>query len=393
MMTNVTGNGAPTLLTISNLYPRPDRPHLGLFNAQLFEAFGTIGTVRNICLVPEWRTWRWRTIRAWRSPRPAPFETTYLPVFYVPLAGRSYAASTYTHSLRSLRPELCQIGSVYTAWLYPDGVAVTRVAGHTGASSWIMVQGSDTFHLDSHRTRRAITECSRSAGGFVCVSEELRARVVNAGVDPQKAHVVANGVDERWFHYRDRSSARSDLDRRYSDSERLILFVGNLVPVKGVEFLIDACARLQAAGDCNWSLALVGDGELRAKLARRVAGLGISDRVFFAGSRPHEEISQWMAAADCLCLPSLSEGMPNVLIEAMATGCPVVGTEVGACREITRDFDAAVLVPPGDVDALARALHKILETPHNRKSLAEQQRGRHSWGRQASTIWGLIFPQ
>lgn len=401
------------LLTVSNLHPRPDQPNRGVFNAQLFSAMadrlaGESGSgesdrvvardhpLQNIVLVPEWRIWRWAGIRRWTDPARGKYPTRYVPFFHAPLLGRNVAWRFCSLSLGGFREAARTADAVYAAWLYPDGVAAADFASGIGVPAWIMVQGSDTWHLNHSVRRRAILRACEQARGIVCVSQGLADRLVRAGITLKKIHVVPNGVDTEMFRPRPRREARRSLTQRtgviFPDDMQMALFVGNLVPVKGADLLLDAWAQIGtgALEAHPRRLFIVGDGPMRRGLERRTGALGIEDRVQFLGRRPHEEIPLWMNAADCLCLTSRDEGMPNVVLEALACGLPVAAADVGACRDVLNGEETCVIFPRGDTAAAARALGCILSASVDRPALAERHRGRYSWARQARQILDLM---
>jgi glycosyltransferase involved in cell wall biosynthesis len=393
------------LLTISNLYPWPDQPTRGTFNAQLFRAFAeqlnSRDALTNICLVPEWRVWRWKRIQEWQDPCSPPFSTAYLPVPYVPLIGRNWSRRTYLSSLRALHPLVEDADVVFSTWLYPDGVAATRLALAGNKPSWIMVQGSDTFHLRNSTRRKAVLEACSAMAGLICVCRSLADRLIEAGVNRDKIHIAPNGVDTSLFQYRTREDARRQLSLvptlpySHTPVPPHVLFVGNLVPVKGPDILLEAWARLQNApprqlnNPATRQLIVIGAGSMRRQLERQVHRLGIADTVTFLGARPHYETSLWMNAADCLCLSSRSEGMPNVVLEALASGLPLVAADVGACREMLEREPLARVVPVESVDSLVRALSDTLDHSEDRRSMAHRH-GRRAWSDQAREILELI---
>lgn len=386
------------LLTASNLFPRVGRPHWGMFNYQLFEALSQLGELNNIAIVPEWRFWRWGSIRSWTCPQKCSFPTRYEPALYAPVVGRAVAAQLYARSLSHIEEDIRKSDAVYSTWLYPDGAAMTELASRAGRPSWIMVQGSDTFHLASRSRRRAIREACATADGLVCVASTLADRLREAGVDSRKLHVVPNGVDTAKFFYRDREDARSSLRGQLDPglAEALgrpvvVVFVGNIVRIKGVDILVDSCSILDEVFEQDWSLVMIGEGPDRQALEARARERGLAGRVCFAGSRPHDEIAAWMCAADCLALPSRSEGMPNVMLEAMAVGCPVVATDVGACREMATEYSASRIVQTEDAAGLGEAIVEMTRLEIDRNELAKEQAGRYSWDRQARTIRDLIY--
>jgi glycosyltransferase involved in cell wall biosynthesis len=395
------------ILTVSNLYPRPDQPTRGLFNLQLFRALGN-EIALNLCPVAELRPWRWAAIRRWTPPAAAPFPTRYVPFLHVPSLGRNSSWLRLARALGAVSRELPAVRAVYATWLYPDGVAAMELAELLGVPAWIMVQGSDTFHLQHPVRRRAILTAARRAAGFVCVSRNLAERLTGAGVSAAKVHVVPNGVDGGRFRFRAREEARRSVGVSGCRSTGVgslgttvrggqwVLFVGNLVPVKGPDLLLEAWGRVARGkgqggrAEGGKSLVFVGDGPMRRALERRAAELGIAESVVFAGSRPHDEVAAWMNAADGLCLSSRNEGMPNAVLEALASGLPAVATDVGACRELLDGEPCARVVPSGDPAALAAALDEVLAIQPDRAAMAARHAGRFTWERQAESVLKLM---
>jgi teichuronic acid biosynthesis glycosyltransferase TuaC len=382
------------ILTISNLFPRPDEPQRGLFNLQLFERLHRQDAVHNICLVPSYKMWSWPAIRAWDSPQAAAFRTSYTPVFYIPLLGRTWSWITYLLSLRAAGIELDAVDVLYAAWLYPDGVVATRLAGDKPV--WLMVQGSDIFHLKNPIRRRLIRDACERAAGVICVSSNLADQLAENGIDPERIHVVHNGVDGDRFRYRDRTDARAALRSSAAlggmadlGDQPLALFVGHLVPVKGPDILLQSWAQVRIDSP-EAHLVFAGEGMERPSLEAAFRDRGIGDRVHFVGALDQDSVAVLMAAADVLCLPSRSEGMPNAMLEALATGLPVVATDVGCCREILDPADGCAIVPREDATALADAMRTALEAVPDRRALADSQRGRFSWDRQAQGILELM---
>lgn len=416
------------VLTISNLFPRPDQPQRGLYNAQLFGAMAerlkgsdrsaspdSFSSLRQVSLVPEWRLWRWGGIRRLAAGAPAAscFSTVYQPVFYIPLFGRSLGHWTYAWTMRGLREEIQWADVVYASWLYPDGVVAARLARRFGRRAWIMVLGSDTFHLRHAGRRRRIRAAAGEAEGFVCVWRGLADRLRTAGIAPDKLHVVPNGVDRAVFHFRTVAEATAELEAIHgpwwgktrvetgSPRPRLVLFVGNLEPVKGADIMVRTFTELAKRSATRDLLLMIGDGSLRPSLEREASAAGLADRIRLLGRRPHAEVARWMNVADALCLTSRSEGMPNVVIEALASGCPVVAADVGACGELLKDEPACACVAvsgggpetasaTGPFEGLAAALQDVLARPADREALARRNGERFSWDRMAGHILKLM---
>jgi glycosyltransferase involved in cell wall biosynthesis len=253
------------------------------------------------------------------------------------------------------RPDL-----VFATWAYPDGWAAGRLAREAGLPVVVLVHGSDVLLADRVPGRRRRTaEALRAADGVVAMSKDLADRVADLGVDRGRTLVNYSGIDPDVFRPGSKAEARAPLGLTVGDPH--VLFVGNLVPVKAVDMLLRASAALVGSG-FPVRVTVVGQGPLRPALERLAGELGLGDRVAFAGPKPQAELAAWYRAADAVCLPSLSEGVPNVLLEASACGTPWVATAVGGVPEIA-DLGASRLVPPGAPAELAAALREVLTKP------------------------------
>ena len=209
--------------------------------------------------------------------------------------------------------------------------------------------GSDFAVLRNTLGGRMWLALARRADRVVVLGDVSRREALRAGVCPQRLALIPNGVDTRQFT----PARRQPLPGR-------IVCVGRLVPVKGFDVLLDALARLPA--DCpGWTLEFAGDGPERDRLAARAAELGLGSRVTFCGLQ--QDVAPLLARAALFVLPSRYEGMPNALLEAMASGCAVIATRVGAVADMLQHDRNGLLVPPGDADALARQLHRLLCAP------------------------------
>jgi glycosyltransferase involved in cell wall biosynthesis len=189
----------------------------------------------------------------------------------------------------------------------------------------------------------------------VCVSESVAefARM-EGGLPARKLVVIPNGVDAARFA---EASPADLVPFGIPRSARTLLFVGRLDFQKGPELLIEAADRvLTAHADAH--VLLVGDGPLRARLAAQAQQTAVADRIHFAGAR--SDVPMLMRASYALVLPSRWEGLPNVVLEAMSAGLPVVATAVEGTREVVKSGETGWLVPPDSVDALADALDRLL---------------------------------
>jgi glycosyltransferase involved in cell wall biosynthesis len=196
----------------------------------------------------------------------------------------------------------------------------------------------------------------------------MRDVMVGAGVAPDKICLDYNGVDGSVFHPRDRAAACRRLG--VDPVARRLLFVGNLAPIKGPADLVHAIRLLALRGRAP-ELVMVGDGPLESRLRAEAEHGGIASRVRFAGRQPRDRVALWMAASDALVLPSHNEGVPNVVLEALASGRPVIATNVGGVREIHPGEAAGMLVPSRDPQLLATGIESVLARSWSEPRLAE----------------------
>jgi glycosyltransferase involved in cell wall biosynthesis len=214
-----------------------------------------------------------------------------------------------------------------------------------------------TWHLGEKIARARLVACishfCRSQGMiFADPAHWPKMRIVHCGVDPA-----------RYGH----PDARTG---------KTLMFVGRLAAVKGVLVLLDALVKARTAHP-DLRLVLVGDGPERPRIVARVAELGLQACVEFAGYRTQDEVANLLAGADAFVLPSFAEGVPVVLMEAMASGLPVIATRVAGVPELVTDGETGLLVPPGDTASLARAIVDLLDTPpHRRAAMGEAGRAK-----------------
>ena len=229
----------------------------------------------------------------------------------------------------------------------------------------LSVRGSDINLLGNGLLGRLNRLTYKWMDAIIAVSGDIARKLEESGVDPQKIRVVFNGVDQRFFP-QPLEGARTRLD--LPESRFIVLFIGLLAPVKGLEVLLQAMPRLE---DEKALCLLVGEGPLRTELQRQVEEKKLQGQVSFAGARPTAEIPLWLNAADVLVLPSYSEGRPNVVLEAQACGVPVVATRVGGTPELIRDGESGLLVDSGDAGGLATAIRRLIDDKDLGRRLGE----------------------
>jgi glycosyltransferase involved in cell wall biosynthesis len=355
------------ILALTNLYPNPYQPHRAPYNRHQFRMLGELHALRVIAPIAWADEW---AARRTHPPLPSGRQLTrdgltvdhprywYTPKILRRFYGRFFLASvrrTFDRAVSEFQPDI-----VFAPWAYPDGYAAVKLARQAMLPVVVQVHGSDVRSLDAIPSRLAGTAWAlQQADGVIAVSRELAGRVNALGVDGDRVHVVIDGVDLQQFHPGDRIAAKSKVSM--ASGIKHLLFVGNLVHVKGIDVLLSACTQLpRQLGP--WQLHLVGEGPLRGRLVRQSNSLGIGDHVRFHGSIPHEVLPDWFRAADLFVLPSRSEGVPNVLLEAAACGLPFVASDVGGIPEIA-DIGASQLVPPENPQLLSQAIVEMLSRP------------------------------
>ncbi|MBI4551074.1 MAG: glycosyltransferase family 4 protein [Candidatus Latescibacteria bacterium] len=258
-----------------------------------------------------------------------------------------------------------------------NGPPVVHVHGHfaslstevaMGVAAFLDVPFSFTAHAkDIDMSANTLPEKMRAAQ-FVVTCTDYNARYLQTvcpDLHPEHVVVVRQGVplDEiEWTPSR-------------PSSPPLILSVGRLVEKKGHHHLIDACAMLRGA-DIPFRCLIIGDGPLRQSLSTMIVKKGLWDRITLEGSRPYRQLMECYRRATVFVLPSLitesgdREGVPNVLVEAMAFGVPVVATPTSGIPELVMDGETGLLVPPGDARGLAVAMARLIRNDDLRRRLS-----------------------
>lgn len=356
------------ILAVTNLYPNPFHPQRATFNRDQFRALARHHELTVISPI----AWT-EELAARRAGHPAlpagrrmevdgiPVEyprSLFIPRFLRGLYGRSFRWSirkAFQRNVTTFKPDL-----VLATWAYPDGWAAIDLARRSRLRVVLKVHGSDILELHKHPGRRRGTiEALLRADRIIAVSRDLARRTVELGAHADRVHLIYNGVDDGVFFPGGRAAARSRLRLRAEQS--ILLYVGNLLPVKGPDVLVEAAGHLAGRG-IDFDLHVIGKGPLRANLEHLAADRGLSNRVVFHGPIPHDQLPDWFRAADMLVLPSRSEGVPNVLLEAAACGTPFVASRVGGVPEIEH-LGASRLVPREDPVALADAVQETLLHP------------------------------
>ena len=360
----------PRVVVLTTFFPSPRDPYRTPFLRNLVDALAGDCDLELVIPVP-----RRPPLGSWREAEPVPARETwsgwslahprYLAVPGLHwLSGLTYFLGVW-RTLRELKRRHGHF-VLHAHCAYPDVVGAALAAHLLELPLVATAHGSDINVSGRERLLRPqIRAALRSARRVIAVSAPLqRAMAALTGLPAARIDCIpCAGYSPAVFRPRgtpERAALRGQLG--VADGARLVVFVGHLVPIKALDVLLKAWALLAGdpASPADTRLVLIGEGAERAALERQARELGVADRVAFLGPLPQPAVADWIAAADLLCLPSHAEGSPNVIVEALASGTPVVASRVGGIPDLVDDGANGVLVAPGDAAALAAALASAL---------------------------------
>jgi glycosyltransferase involved in cell wall biosynthesis len=272
-------------------------------------------------------------------------------------------------------------------WVIPGGAIAA--AACAGLPLVVSLHGSDVYVAErSVIAGRVARRVFRRAGWVTACSDDLRTRAIGLGASPDRAETVPYGVDAERF--RPDPDARVQVRARLNlgDADPLLFAAGRFVRKKGFEYLVDAVGLLAA----RWPalrLVIGGAGDLDGELRERTAAAGVADRVIFPGVLHQDDVARFLAAADLAVVPSVRDdsgnvdGLPNVVMESLASGTPLVTTTAGGIGAVACDGVDAVLVGERDAASLAERIDALLRRPEQRAAMGARARARvirdHGW--------------
>lgn len=272
-------------------------------------------------------------------------------------------------------------------WVIPGGITAAMAAPDLPLV--VSLHGSDIYVAERFGPARlAARSAFRRAGYVTSCSADLATRAIAIGADPGRTSVVPYGVDAGRF--RPDAAGRAEERARLGVPKSMLLVAaaGRLVSKKGFEHLIDAVPRVADA-----VLVIAGEGSLRDELQQRAAALGVQERVRFLGNCSQDDVARLFSAADVIVAPSIRDdsgnvdGLPNVVMEALASGTPLVTTGAGGIGAVVEDGVTALVVAERHALAIAEAITRLAHEPELRRRLGEGARQlvqrRFGWERTA----------
>ncbi|WP_294029765.1 glycosyltransferase [Sphingopyxis sp.] len=374
---------APTslrVLSIATLFPDAARPNFGLFVEKSLRALaaqpGIDLTIVAPVGLPPFPLSLHKRYRALRDlPRAENWNglTVHRPRFtLIPRIGARFnPAGVARATLSAVHGEAFDV--VDAQFFYPDGPAAMRVADALALPFSAKARGADISHFGHDpATAPQLLAAADSAAGLLAVSNSMRGEMAAIGIDPAKIAVHYTGVDSARFSPGDRAAARAAL--RMGDAPT-ILTVGALIARKGQALVIEALPALP--GVHYW---LAGAGEEAGHYRALAQKLGVETRVHFMGPVANADLPQLYRAADAVVMPSVSEGLANAWVEALACGTPIVISDAGGAAELVKS-PAAGRIVERTPDAIAEAVQAILAAPPAPSDVAASLGGRFDWDR------------
>jgi len=358
------------VLFLSTCYPHRSAPVRGTYNYELCGAMQNFARMR----VVSPRPWpevvcNWR-----RSPltaaNPEAIQTVWPTYLYPPKVMRHrYGQFMW----RSIQKQVARTTAdfdtnwVLSYWAHPDGEAGIQAARSVGAKSAVVIGGSDVLLITREvRRRKCVQRVLCDSDAIFTVSEGLRQKVIELGIEPEKIYTVRQGINPEIFSSGLKSEARKRL--KLAVDARIFLWVGRMVSVKQPSLLLEAFAQVRRAEPAA-ILVCAGAGPLLEEMRRTVEQAGLCDAVLFQGAIPQSELPDWYRAANATVLSSQSEGLPNVLRESLACGTPFVSTNVGSISEIAAP-EYSLLTRPNDAAELSGAMLEVLNDRYQAEARA-----------------------
>jgi N-acetyl-alpha-D-glucosaminyl L-malate synthase BshA len=276
--------------------------------------------------------------------------------------------------IKELSPDIVHAQSI------PRGTACVLARKLFGIPCVVWGQGSDVYL--PWIFKKVISKfVLGNADALIALTEHMKQKMIELfGRERCDIFVIPNGIDYEFFSsYLEKQSSVASEPK---GNRKVVLYIGRLEPVKGVRYLVQAMGILRDRGLRNAKLLIVGDGSEKKYLEELVKKLGLEDYVVFAGKVPHEKIPEYMALADVFVLPSLSEGFPLVVVEAMAMGLPVIASRVRGLPWIIRNGQNGFLVEPCNPRDIAEKIILLLTNDYLRAYMSKrniEEARKYSW--------------
>lgn len=246
---------------------------------------------------------------------------------------------------------------VHSHWITPSGLLGQKIAEKIGVRHFCSVRGSDVYkYPDKHRQLFKISkEILNKSDRIITVSNKLKIDTRKKfDLNSDKIKVIYNGVDFTKFTLKNEKNINENIDKNFK-----ILFIGNLIPQKGIRELLTSIENVLAIHE-NIELKIIGDGPLLKYIKNRIEEKGLTNHIHLIGKVNHSLLPDFYNNSDLVVLPSYSEGLPNVLVEAIACGTKVIGSNVGGIPEVIKNKRFGSIVEPQNEKSLINAILLML---------------------------------
>lgn len=370
------------ILTFTTLFPNSNDESFGVFIYQRMAHVASrpgnhVTVIAPVPYFPRWlKSRRWNAISGIPQVEQIGELTVHHPRYFL-----LPKVSMYLHGL------LIFLGAFFTArrlhrqiffdcidahYVYPDCLAAVLIGKLLKVPVLASARGTDINLFPKFRFLRSMIRWTlRNTDGNIGVCKALADEMITVGAPRDRVSVIGNGVDPQRFQPVDRAQARRQLN--IDPQAQVVVAVGALIPRKGYHFLIPAIPAILKLNP-RLLVYIVGKGDTR-QLKELAVEHGVEDRVIFVGSRPNEELKYWYSAADISCLVSSREGWPNVVLESLACGTPVVATGLWGVPEILVSPELGLMVQQ-DVISIAAGINRALQQEWNRDKIVQYARTR-----------------
>ncbi len=361
------------IASVCRTLPTPEQPGAGIFVLRRMAAMAERAQVSILQPVPYFPGVR--PLPAWSSGgmrQVGAQQVETRPMLYVPGLLKSFDSDWLARAvLPVMRKKKAHgaLDAIDAHFGFPDGAGCVAVAQRLSVPVFVTIRGLEADRVARPVVGARMIRALNAATGIISVSHALLAILAGHGLDTRHATIIPNGIDRQLFSPGDRQAARAELGLSMQD--RWCITVADLKRGKRHDDLIRAVRAVPGL-----KLALAGspknEPETAASLARLTRELGISERVRFLGGLPNEKVARWLQAADVFALATIAEGCCNAVLEALATGLPVITTPVGDNPNYVLPERNGVLVPVNDSVAMAAAISNVLSRPWDAQAIARE---------------------
>jgi len=363
------------ILIITNLYPLPWQPNRAMFNYQQFGYLESRADIYYLIPIafPDW--WKHR-----KECEDVKNNIKYVPYIYIPKVGRRFYGKLMQWSLNIIANSWIKKISptkILASWAYPDAVAAVAIAKKFSTEFYLKVHGSDiNMHAQFPERAKQITKMANYAQGILSVSHDLANKMVTMGINENKIHVIYNGVNLEKF-----------IPKPANTQSPYIVFIGNLKREKGVIELLNAFIQIHPQFP-NMQLKYIGSGAMASKLQSIINQHQLQNKVTLEGIKAHDELPDIIARATLLALLSYNEGVPNVVLEAMACATPVVVTNVGGIPEVVTE-ETGVITDKITSDEIAISLQEALNNNWNYSAIRTHAES-FNWAKNTNELAAML---